>query len=812
MASINVPVLNALIDYMNGNSASDDNEKIDLNILKMLLIELKNDFPYFNVGLDEVSCKTQLSKRDQIRIEVNKKNIKIDAGNLRNISMKFTNWKFDESKILSMIMLSYEYQKNEYQKNEYQKYNIIISLSAVMNEFNIGIYEDDVSKSIIHKICWDAYRNLAGTLDMNKLFESYSELIIDNFYTKTYPSHIIKAYDAQKRVMDLYKQSLTNNTPLCLNYSTETGSGKTYLSLALLKANVGQAKQETFIFVCYNITVLNMISDICNYLNLPACSIKMKGVLYNGGVGPVFNLNRCAINIKAKNANSNSRKNRVMHSTNSIKQAWTKFDAFMNIGSDYDKIINQFQYIQSITDHNNSFCAVKPVIYICDPESAAVLVNINKNATVFLDEPDVDSEIDAKFYADILKLCPKRTIITSATVGNMDNYAEQFSNAHIDAVIATVNTGTSGIHSTMITNNGSETSIILPHMYFDLTDEKQKTLFIDNLKNGKCVKMYSPLAIAKMVKTNLNHHFSFLNLNYNEIRKFIIYYFENYVPVGNYKYCDGNITKPFTSQTHLLRLQTLCISNNPYNKALAYEDNLFGNYDIVVARKKYILDYTLYMNELNKIRSNKSKSDDVDQIISQHTKNEPTMHFPANSIIGCSSGSRQRVFTPSDDLFKSTDYELIKWLYAGVGFYDNDNNNIYTSTVLKAAEKQELAFLLSIPELVRGMDYRFDAVMLDDEFVSKASKSAIIQTIGRVGRPGSSSGIIMFETDKHLDVLFRDDNEIPPFKKFLERFIVEKVVQKNKPTKFTLSTTKVNNEIPKTHKIIEIPDNWDDEI
>lgn len=842
MSVINVPVLNILCDYAvhNTENSSNDSKKLNKNVYDLLLTALQTiDAMFTKHTVQNVGPSTKLSKKDEIKLSVAKKQIENDVQLLVAqyqspvIQPIFRNWKFSESKLFSMIIWSIKII-NLRTIDNYDVYNCLMSLAASMNDFNI-VELNELSLLI------EVYDKLAIRATLDKLMHDYSELIVSNFYSINYPSKIIKPYPAQKQVIDIYKQSLNEDRPMCINYSTETGSGKTYLSLALAQVHRradGHKKDDAFIFVCYNITVRKMILDMCNKLNIPAALIEIDGVNFVGNIGPCFNLNRCAINVKVKQGEQGNTRSRVNKQVGlTVKAEWKKFDDLILNGSNEEKIRNQFIYLNSIRDHSQSFSAAVPHIYICDPESAAHFVKIAPNSTVFIDEPDADDIETATNYAKILSKFPRRIIISSATIGNIDAYHNKYKLTYPNAITQTVNYGTSGIHSTLIAGG----NIIMPHMYVNFDDEKESAAFIESLENSSLIKLYSPTAISEMIRyynfhtapdneVALEGYFNFRTITYDELRKFVINFFHIYYPKCDNRqevYKCAIIKKPFTSDSQSLTGQTLSISANPYGQASDWEDGLFEingkSYNINKARNDYLDDFKIYTGILNRIKSNSSTREsrqDIEHKIAEHSRNQPSMIYPSSAIIGSkahiekfcdkeshSRSSRMKYNAQDDSLFDTVDSNLIKWLYAGVGFYDKDLPKSYISSVLNAAQSTELSYLLSLPELVRGMDYRFDTVMINKEWADISSQSALKQTIGRVGRPGSNKAMIIFEDSACLSKLFSSVVNDSFIIKLIDKIEVSKPV-KPKFSKFTLQNKTIKQK--PVEQAEEVLDNWDD--
>ena len=845
MSNINVNVLNSLCDYVNSLSYAKITHSLNEDVCRMVATNISHIDgifkKYYTKSIGGNIQKT-VSKKDKIRADIIKKQLESDTELLiAQDTIVYRNWKFNESKVFSVILWCIKMCNKDIRN--YESYDAIMSLSAIINEHQLF---DEKNDSIIGKLISEIYYRLQARLKIAELFSKYSELIISNFYTTNYPSNAIRPYKSQTCVIDLYKKSLEDDLPLCINYSTETGSGKTYLSLAIAKAHHQHnssnksATDNAFIFVCYNITVRKMVLDMCNKLNIPACLVETNSKNYAGDIGPCFNLNRCAINIKIKKSEAgNNRARGIGGGINHVKEEWSKFDALLKSGNDETKIRNQFVYLNSIKDRTQSFNANLPQVYICDVESAEHFVKIAPNSTVFIDEPDVDDNEIATHYANIIGHYPKRVIISSATIGDISDYMTKFKLTHTSAIVDTVNQGTSGIHSTMIVKD----KIVMPHMFMDFSDKKKFMQMIESH-----IKLYSPLAIAKLVEYyNLHNEdmlaldacFGFVDVNYDAIRKFVMRFFDELYeniahicgPIG----MGTEIKAPFTTDNHLVAGQTLSISNSPFQQAKSWECDLFNiggtPYDIKEARKTYLGDLKNYKQGMSKIKSNSSAKDSrqiIEHKVAEFSKTQPTMIFPSEAIIGSAAHRikygatdakyvRSKFCGVNEMLFDCADYELIKWMYAGVGFYDHDLPKQYVTDVLNAAQETSLAFMLSLPELVRGMDYKFDTIMIDADFAANSSQSTLKQAIGRVGRPGSSKATIILDANGARKLIEECKEETYLKKCLMNLEIRVSNVPLLKTRKFALPTfiksyREKNNDEPKDAEVanIVVPDNWDD--
>lgn len=851
MSSVNIAVLNALCNALDENKKSQDVESSTYNF-DQIIVGLKN-LSHFIIGNPQEQKKT-LKKADLIRIENTKKIIANDIAWLdaqaesKEVMPIFRNWKLAESKMISMLIWGQKVILSVTDDKPLDKrvwYDSLMSNIRAAKEFKVNLFEHPTTT--IESLYRHVYRLLSSQASITELFANYSDLLISDTYGKMYPSGIIKPYPAQQTVINHYTNSLKHDSPLFIQYSTETGSGKTYLSLVLIKALRNAISQKdycknTFIFVCYNPVVRKMILELCNSLKIPACHVETSGLReYTGKrVEGIFNLNSCAINDKGvsvgpsrstgydkqtgeKIKSGGNIRSRKSNGTAMIKQEWKKFDALTNEGSLESKVENQFKYLANISDHSFSFSAEFPHVFVADPQCATILTKIAPDSTVFIDEPDVDDKELASFYAKIVELCPKRIIVTSATVGDLSPEMKKFASIwnskteNASTITASVSSGTSGIHTTLV-NDGE---ICLPHMFVDLNDEKEFNRFMETLRNTSIIKLYSPLTLARMFEVfdeNPLDELRFEDLSYDKIREFVIKFFDNVTDsqldiLQHQKLTWYNIVKPFTEDESHLSGQTLAINEKPYEQAKAWEDNLFANYNLKDSRKRYLEELTIYKNILESImKNNVSKSQfrngvsaaELNQKIAEHAKTEPSLHFPSNVMLGSREHRKRfakssknplanRIINVDDKLYNNADIELIQWLMAGVGFYDGQYHKHFNDEVLRAVSEHLLAMFLSTPELIRGMDHRFENVMLNKDFTQNASYSALRQAIGRVGRPGSNWALVIIDDFNAVSKLLSLDSsskEVSLFKQALVGFVnrIEKEkINVEKFRKFTIS-------------------------
>lgn len=845
MSSVNIAVLNALCNALDDDKKSQDIEETVYNF-DQIIAGLKA-FTHLVVESKQDRKKT-LKKADMIRLENTKKIIAIDIDWLnaqtdsKEIMPIFRNWKFAESKMISMLIWGRKVSLSAVVDKRIH-YDSLMSNIRAAKEFRVNLVEHPTTT--IESLYKHVYGLLTRQASITEMFASFSDLLISDTYGKMYPSGIIKPYPAQQLVINHYMNSLKNDNPLFVQYSTETGSGKTYLSLALIKALRNAITQKdycrnTFIFVCYNPVVRKMILDLCNSLKIPACHVETSGFReYTGKrVEGIFNLNSCAINDKGV-SNGPSRhigfdsdgkkiktggnvRSRKSNGTALIKQEWKKFDALTNEGSLESKVENQFKYLANISDHSFSFLSEFPYVFVADPQCALILTKITPDSTVFIDEPDVDDQELASFYAKIVEMCPKRIIVSSATVGDLSSEMKKFASIwdskteNNPTITASISSGTTGIHTTLV----SDGKICLPHRFVAMHECQVYDQFMETLRNTSIIKLYSPLALSKMFEDfdeNPLEELQFDDLSYDKIREHVIKFFDN-VTVSQLDVLQSqsitwhNIVKPFTTDECYLSGQTLAINEKPYEQAKTWEDNLFANYKLKDAHKKYLEELTVYKNILETIMKNDvSKSQfrngvsvaELNQKIAEHAKTEPSLHFPSDVMLGSREHRKRfakssktplvnRIINVDDNLYNNVDIELIQWLMAGVGFYDDQYHKHFNDEVLRSVSEHLLAMFLSTPELIRGMDHRFENVMLNKDFTQTASYSALRQAIGRVGRPGSNWALVIIDDINAVNKLFSFDSsskEVSLFKQalgsFLNRVEKEKIVV-TKSHKFTM--------------------------
>lgn len=856
MSSININVLNALCGAINKKSSNDENiqKSLDKNEKKYNFDLIIVNLPFLNqfIKIKNNKKNNVIKKADQIREAVTQKNIAIDCKILnlqyetKTLTLISKSWKFEESQLLSVIIWCLNVLRVE-NIDPRIEYDCLMSLISAMKEFNVLLLDknnqDRNENQSIEKICRYIYDKMREQLNISELFANYSDLLITNTYGKIYPSGIIKPYLAQQTMINLYLQSLENDTPLFVRYSTETGSGKTCLTLALVKAHhikTSDTRKNTFIYVCYNPVVREMILNQCNGLHVPACHIESNGRRsYTGELIPgVFNLNSTAINDKGIVYGSNTR-SRKINGQSIIKDAWKKFDALTNNGSLAVNIRNQFEYLRNISDHSHSFSAEFPHIFICDADCGEILTNLVPDSTVFIDEPDVDDFKCAKHYSNIVELCPKRLIVTSATVEDLNDEMKKFTefwfyNHKLNAVTSTVSSGTSGIHTTM-TSNGF---IYLPHMFVDISIESERQELIKTLRSSSLIKLYSPLALSKMMDEKELSKLSFHDLTYNRIREFILEFFENLDELQINKLKSQKlpwylITKPLTEHEHYLSGQSLCINIDPFKQAKVWEDGLFdikGNrFSLEKARKQFLEELQNYNAAMKVIEKNnthttkdgikeRDSAASLEHKKAELAKSEPSLVFPTEIILGSQEHRKKfasntfnepinRILNIDEKLFDNIDIEMLQWFMSGVGFYDSNYHKFYNDMILKAVSNHLLAMFLSTPELIRGMDHRFENVILNKEFTNSISNSGFKQVIGRVGRPGSNWALVVIDDLNAVKKFLTPSSlkEISAFKFNLTSFIQKDFSPKEikKPIKFTIEKFR-------KYKPIDLESNEDD--
>jgi hypothetical protein len=240
MSSVNIAVLNALCNALDENKNSQDVESSTYNF-DQIIVGLK-DLSHFVIEKPQEQKKT-LKKADLIRLENTKKIIANDIAWLdaqaesKEIMPIFRNWKFAESKMISMLIWGQKVILSVTDDKPLDKrvwYDSLLSIIKAAREFNVNLVEHPTTT--IESLYRHVYGLLANQALITELFANYSDLLISDTYGKMYPLGIIKPYPAQQTVINHYMNSLKQCCPLFIQYSTETGSGKTYLSLALIKA------------------------------------------------------------------------------------------------------------------------------------------------------------------------------------------------------------------------------------------------------------------------------------------------------------------------------------------------------------------------------------------------------------------------------------------------------------------------------------------------------------------------------------------------------------------------------------------------
>ena len=212
-----------------------------------------------------------------------------------------------------------------------------------------------------------------------------------------------------------------------------------------------------------------------------------------------------------------------------------------------------------------------------------------------------------------------------------------------------------------------------------------------------------------------------------------------------------------TSASKYLR-QNLIATVDPYNFVKTNFKDLLEDVNRDIQSLKKI--YTIYTQELNvwqkdvsKLENREFKNDllrtkATDELLAA----KPVLKFPAKYQIN----TREHIKAYSDkkiaidknairDEINMSEIpempiedDLIILLYCGVGIYSANLNPVYTSTVLKLASENKLAYLVSDSSISYGTNYPINRVFIMNDLSCEHSINTIFQLMSRAGRVGKS--------------------------------------------------------------------------
>lgn len=622
---------------------------------------------------------------------------------------------------------------------------------------------------------------------IEELLTKYNRLITKTPYDEAYISSILQPYGHQKQVLMNLKEYLDKDSVSLLTYNPPPDSGKTSLAVAIASM-LKQMGNKQLIYTCYNNLVRLGLAHICF-----VAGIKF-AVISNNDIRPS---NGCFQPLRAK------------------KRIFSAFRHSPKVEGAKDPVKKLELQMKKLYDPD--VCKYFPTVWICDMESSKNMMKLpemklkSKNGdkttivqsaerrfVAFLDEPTVGSEsgVDnyvAQEYAAIMKLCPRITILASATMPNFDripnivnNFCEKYEEKK-EKVCSRAYAKQLGVGCRAINKDGY---ICAPHNCIKSCDELKELIgFLE--ENPLLLKFYTPDIIMDMLdkvdvpeELQLNNYFGDINIgnvSHNNVRQYALKILKYISDQNDQKMVElistlslkvrdvgFDLKTAFTSTAHHHIGSTLYVSKKPYEETLEMSnDFLLNSPDLDAIHSEYQKKLEQYEKEKANIEKN-IKNEDVKTRKLQNLC-IPQMQWSPEFIINSkqhlnkytraknydSSLIKPDVLNIPEGVANTIIDPFGKLLQAGVGLYDpydskfNGNGGKYTTAVNQLAERGKFSYLISGEQIVYGTNYHITEVVIDPNFGKMASSNTIHQLIGRAGRTGKSS---------IATVVFRDDD------------------------------------------------------
>jgi len=596
------------------------------------------------------------------------------------------------------------------------------------------IIHDDLSEYCDKLIAYSGFT-------YGEMFKEYPKLCLMTIYDTVFPDMSIKPYESQKKLME----------------EIESGDGGLYL----YKAMIGSGKTTFCIALAEYVNKIRIINHGSN----------KKGTSVESDLQLIFT---CSIEP-------------VRHQV--CRMAYNQEIPFGITEREHDvvKIINNY----SCNDK-------KRLLIVADLDSTIDLLKKSQNYILFLDEPTVGADQKnnpmTKSVAKIIALAPKKTILCSATLPELDeivpivdHYKSRFPTANIKSICSKE----SLIGCEIINFDGS---IVAPHNHCKSCGELKKIVdnlvqkpFIDRLYTAPIVyKLREKMTMMNIPNLiDLESFFSDVQmLSQSNIQKAGISLLEALLSTGsdelveqicapleedNLQHNDSednivwedvedsknayNLDHIFTSEAHKYLGCCLVTVKDPIQFAYEKSRLLLENCDSaskLIARYKNIKEKFLScIQKLENIKNEDERSKKEQEIYNEYN---PTINFPDDLKINTRqhhqkyahhikmSKSDFRYHYSLEDL--PLDCNVQDWvmllLFAGVGIYSSKMDENYTETIMNMATCGKLAFLISDDSISYGTNYPFNHVIIDEEVAKEHSIGTIFQLIGRAGRVGQS--------------------------------------------------------------------------
>jgi hypothetical protein len=409
----------------------------------------------------------------------------------------------------------------------------------------------------------------------------------------------------------------------------------------------------------------------------------------------------------------------------------------------------------------------KIIVNICSPDAAIQLLN-DSEYILFLDEPTIGADTNNKILKnniEVIKRCPKRTILSSATLPPLNKLSIFYEkwNKYPNFYVKELFSKEIHIGCDVKTFSGH---YYLPHMC--ATNEQMLKMILTKIDNNMFLsRMYShnslQLMMNKMEFKMID--FDFKSFDINKIiaaNKLLL----NSADINKICKIDDKSSEKIdfklmgTYAAHKYLNLNLIVCDNPYDFVLINFENLLVDLknNKIKSAKNIFGKYNKHVGFLAIRDVDQTQTAEIDfpnwgQI---NTYEHIRRYGNINNVIAKFIREINILETTPYDLLKHNDDDIILLLLCGVGIYSSTDrrlNNFYKKYVLNLASEGKLAFLVSDSSICYGVNYPINRVFVTKEIGEQISINTLFQLMGRAGRVGISWKAEIYIDDSIVDKL-----------------------------------------------------------
>lgn len=543
----------------------------------------------------------------------------------------------------------------------------------------------------------------------------------------------------QKLLIELNKQLINNNNLFLMEYITPLGSGKTVSTIIinhlLELLNKKSQKKHKLLYITNSDVVSSQVKSYIKAIDRkyyePVNISNYDDILSNAKTTDKnfvpTNQNKFYINDSESNIYSNEKiVNRVM-----LKSSYERLNM-----DDVNIIISNTNYGKMILDDYKEG-------------------KIKEDIILFFDEPTIGSDnmtesyknnIEMVYNSDILARLPPKTILTSATLGDMQEVQGLYlKNNNIPAI-------------TNIKIEYSEREKYEDKIKYNLLNyDDVEYSFYENINS-----YYDLEQLERNIKDGKNNFFyrrlttftSFYNLYMNVLKYSIDHYNkqEFYKILEKYIYEKQKINIFDDFILLINQIIDVCKQMNQINRD-EYVENIFK----ITKKAPKKTEEALFSNKSFNSIYNFNHGKILNLIVISNIKelcesyynifinNFSFIEYGISSVL-LQDNSLKEILDIRDDTYGLLYNHLYDYLLRGVGFMTTKFDKKYTTQVHKLLRNKQITILFGDDSVIYGMDYDVDKIYINSSYNKNHSVETMMQLIGRSGRQGKQ-GYIYISND-----------------------------------------------------------------